>query len=62
MENMHDILRRDNPGFDRYYIIPDNKFTEDKTVVYDTPERKTTVNTVDYLPKEYRAVPQNWSR
>ena len=42
----------------KYYIIPDNKFTENKTVVYDTPGTEgTTVNTVDYL-KEYQAVPK----
>ena len=49
---------RDNLDLIEYYIIPDNKFTENKTVVYDTPgTEKTTVNTVDYL-KEYQAVPQ----
>ena len=49
---------RDNLNLIKYYIIPDNKFTENKTVVYDTPgTEKTTVNTVDYL-KEYQAVPQ----
>ena len=49
---------RDNLDLIEYYIIPDNKFTENKTVVYDTPgTEKTTVNTVDYL-KEYQAVAQ----
>ena len=49
---------RDNLDLIEYYIIPDNKFTENKTVVYDTPgTEKTTVNTVDYL-KKYQAVPQ----
>ena len=49
---------RDNLNLIKYYIIADNKFTENKTVVYDTPgTEKTTVNTVDYL-KEYQAVPQ----
>ena len=49
---------RDNLDLIEYYIIPDNKFTENKTVVYDTPgTEKTTVNTVDYL-KEYQAVPK----
>ncbi|NSI85071.1 hypothetical protein G4987_17185, partial [[Eubacterium] rectale] len=41
---------RDNLNLIEYDIIPDNKFTENKTVVYDTPgTEKTTVNTVDYL-------------
>ena len=49
---------RDNLDLIEYYIIPDNKFTENKTVVYDTPGTEgTTVNTVDYL-KKYQAVPQ----
>ena len=49
---------RDNLNLIKYYIIPDNKFTENKTVVYDTPgTEETTVNTVDYF-KEYQAVPQ----
>ena len=49
---------RDKLNLIEYDIIPDNKFTENKTVVYDTPgTEKTTVNTVDYL-KEYQAVPQ----
>ena len=49
---------RDNLNLIEYDIIPDNKFTENKTVVYDTPgTEKTTVNTVDYL-KEYQAVTQ----
>ena len=49
---------RDNLNLIKYYIIPDNKFTENKTVVYDTPgTEETTVNTVDYL-KEYQAVPK----
>ena len=49
---------RDNLNLIKYYIIPDNKYTENKTVVYDTPgTEKTTVNTVDYL-KKYQAVPQ----
>ena len=49
---------RNNLDLIEYDIIPDNKFTENKTVVYDTPgTEKTTVNTVDYL-KEYQAVPQ----
>ena len=49
---------RDNLNLIKYYIIPDNKFTENKTVVYDTPGTEgTTVNTVDYL-KKYQAVPQ----
>ena len=49
---------RDNLDLIEYDIIPDNKFTENKTVVYDTPgTEKTTVNTVDYL-KKYQAVPQ----
>ena len=49
---------RDNLDLIEYDIIPDNKFTENKTVVYDTPgTEKTTVNTVDYL-KEYQAVTQ----
>ena len=49
---------RDNLNLIEYDIIPDNKFTENKTVVYDTPGTEgTTVNTVDYL-KEYQAVPQ----
>jgi len=49
---------RDDLDLIEYDIIPDNKFTENKTVVYDTPgTEKTTVNTVDYL-KEYQAVPQ----
>ena len=49
---------RDNLNLIKYYIIPDNKFTENKTVVYDTPgTEKTTVNTVEYL-KEYQAVPK----
>ena len=54
---------RDNLNLIKYYIIPDNKFTENKTVVYDTPGTEgTTVNTVDYL-KKYQAVPKrNWSR
>ena len=49
---------RNNLDLIEYDIIPDNKFTENKTVVYDTPgTEKTTVNTVDYL-KEYQAVTQ----
>ena len=49
---------RDNLNLIKYYIIPDNKFTENKTVVYDTPGTEgTTVNTVDYL-KKYQAVPK----
>ena len=49
---------RDDLNLIKYIIIPDNKFTENKTVVYDTPGTEgTTVNTVDYL-KEYQAVPQ----
>ena len=49
---------RDNLNLIKYYIIPDNKFTENKTVVYDTPgTEETTVNTVDYL-KKYQAVPK----
>ena len=49
---------RDNLDLIEYDIIPDNKFTENKTVVYDTPGTEgTTVNTVDYL-KEYQAVPK----
>ena len=49
---------RDNLDLIEYYIIPDNKFTENKTVVYDTPGTEgTTVNTVDYL-KEYQVVPK----
>ena len=49
---------RDNLNLIEYDIIPDNKFTENKTVVYDTPgTEKTTVNTVDYL-KKYQAVPK----
>ena len=49
---------RDNLNLIEYYIIPDNKYTENKTVVYDTPGTEgTTVNTVDYL-KKYRAVPK----
>ena len=49
---------RDNLNLIKYYIIPDNKFTENKTVVYDTPGSEgTTVNTVDYL-KKYQAVPK----
>ncbi|WP_455720214.1 hypothetical protein [Agathobacter sp.] len=39
-----------------YVIIPDNKFTENKTVVYDTPGTEgISVNTIDYL-KKYQAV------
>ena len=49
---------RDNLNLIKYYIIPDNKFTENKTFVYDTPgTEETTVNTVDYL-KKYQAVPK----
>lgn len=49
---------RNNLDLIEYDIIPDNKFTENKTVVYDTPgTEETTVNTVDYL-KEYQAVAQ----
>ena len=49
---------RDNLNLIEYDIIPDNKFTENKTVVYDTPGTEgTTVNTVDYL-KKYQAVSQ----
>ena len=49
---------RDNLDLIEYDIIPDNKFTENKTVVYDTPGTEgTTVNTVGYL-KEYQAVPK----
>ena len=49
---------RDNLDLIEYDIIPDNKFTENKTVVYDTPgTEETTVNTVDYL-KKYQAVPK----
>ena len=49
---------RNNLDLIEYDIIPDNKFTENKAVVYDTPGTEgTTVNTVDYL-KEYQAVPQ----
>ena len=49
---------RDDLDLIEYDIIPDNKFTENKTVVYDTPgTEETTVNTVDYL-KKYQAVPQ----
>ena len=49
---------RDDLDLIEYDIIPDNKFTENKTVVYDTPGTEgTTVNTVDYL-KKYQAVPQ----
>ena len=49
---------RNNLDLIEYDIIPDNKFTENKTVVYDTPgTEKTTINTVDYL-KEYQAVPK----
>ena len=47
---------RDNLNLIKYYIIPDNKFTENKTVVYDTPGTEgTTVNTVDYHLKKYQA-------
>ena len=49
---------RDDLDLIEYIIIPDNKYTENKTVVYDTPGTEgTTVNTVDYL-KEYQAVPK----
>ena len=49
---------RDDLDLIEYDIIPDNKFTENKTVVYDTPGTEgTTVNTVDYL-KKYQAVPK----
>lgn len=49
---------RDNLNLIKYYIIPENKFTENKTFVYDTPgTEETTVNTVDYL-KKYQAVPK----
>ena len=49
---------RNNLDLIEYDIIPDNKFTENKTVVYDTPgTEETTVNTVDYL-KKYQAVPK----
>ena len=49
---------RNNLDLIEYDIIPDNKFTENKTVVYDTPGSEgTTVNTVDYL-KKYQAVPK----
>ena len=49
---------RDNLNLIEYDIIPDNKFTENKTVVYDTPGTEgTTVNTVGYL-KKYQAVPK----
>ena len=49
---------RDNLNLIKYYIIPDNKFTENKTFVYDTPgTEETKVNTVDYL-KKYQAVPK----
>ena len=49
---------RDDLNLIKYIIIPDNKFTENKTVVYDTPGTEgTTVNTVDYL-KKYQAVPK----
>ena len=49
---------RDELDLIEYDIIPDNKFTENKTVVYDTPGTEgTTVNTVDYL-KKYQAVPK----
>ena len=49
---------RNNLDLIEYDIIPDNKFTENTTVVYDTPGTEgTTVNTVDYL-KKYQAVPK----
>ena len=49
---------RNNLDLIEYDIIPDNKFTENKTVVYDTPGTEgTAVNTVDYL-KKYQAVPK----
>ena len=49
---------RNNLDLIEYDIIPDNKFTENKTFVYDTPgTEETTVNTVDYL-KKYQAVPK----
>ena len=49
---------RDDLDLIEYDIIPDNKFTENKTVVYDTPGTEgTAVNTVDYL-KKYQAVPK----
>ena len=49
---------RNNLDLIEYDIIPDNKFTENKTVVYDTPGTEgTTVNTVDYL-KKYQTVPK----
>ena len=52
---------RDELDLIEYDIIPDNKFTENKTVVYDTPGTEgttvNTVNTVDYL-KKYQAVPK----
>ncbi|WP_455720215.1 hypothetical protein [Agathobacter sp.] len=39
-----------------YVIIPDNEFTKDKTIVYDTPGTEgISVNTIDYL-KDYQAV------
>ena len=54
---------RDNLDLIEYYIIPDNKFTENKTVVYDTPgTEKTTVNTVDYLKNTRRFPKKSWSR
>ena len=54
---------RDNLDLIEYYIIPDNKYTENKTVVYDTPgTEKTTVNTVDYLKNTRRFPKKSWSR
>ncbi len=55
---------RDNLDLIEYYIIPDNKFTENKTVVYDTREQRkpqliqwiTSKNTAVRFPKK------NWSR
>ncbi|WP_455720216.1 hypothetical protein [Agathobacter sp.] len=47
---------RNLSGLVEYVIIPDNEFTENKTVVYDTPGTEgITVNTIDYLNR-YQAV------
>ncbi len=41
-----------------YVIIPDNEFTKNKTVVYDTPGTEgTATNTVDFL-KKYQTIPK----
>ncbi|WP_455720213.1 hypothetical protein [Agathobacter sp.] len=49
---------KNNLNLIEYVIIPDNEFTKNKTVVYDTPGTEgTATNTVDFL-KKYQTIPK----